>query len=287
MKARTRIDLLILIVVAALTAALAVVLGVALAAPASAATARVQLSTSSADPDFATNITVSGQGFQSVQGGFGGIYVVFGTTDSRWRPSQGGVSGTDYIYVQDVQTKANHGYQQFVAFPGSSTAGDANAVMAADGSWRVTLVVPGASFPAAGGKQINCRSVQCGVITIGAHGVVNATNETFSPVSFVALKAAVTTPAASASAPIATTPIASAPVVPVVPPTTTVASPSMTASASDSAAAPLMISAAPVASTKSSSSAVGWWIGALVLAALLVSGGAGLWLRRRKGVSNA
>ncbi|OAP20244.1 MULTISPECIES: hypothetical protein [Amycolatopsis] len=158
--------------------------------PASAAGASVRLSPAAADPDYATVLTLRGTGFQSIPKGHGGIYVLFGTVSGdRWRPSQGGATGTTYRYVQDSETKDNNGYQRFVAFPGGDTAYAANGgTIAPDGTWSAKLVVPGARFPAADrtGKAttVDCSTVQCGVITVGAHGVVNPENETFTPVTF-------------------------------------------------------------------------------------------------------
>lgn len=139
------------------------------------------------DSTYSTELTVRGSGFQSVKGGHGGIYVWFGTVNGKWRPSQGGKSGVNYVYVPDSETKNNAGFQRYVAFPGSSTADSANGgTMTSDGSWSVKLVVPGPTFKAVGrnGKvtQVDCRKVTCGVITVGAHGVQNGNNETFTPV---------------------------------------------------------------------------------------------------------
>lgn len=139
------------------------------------------------DSTYSTELTVRGSGFQSVKGGHGGIYVWFGTVKGTWRPSKGGTSGDNYVYVPDSETKNNAGFQRYVAFPGSSTAGSANGgTMSADGSWSVKLVVPGPTFQAVGRNgsvtRVDCRTVTCGVITVGAHGVQNGNNETFTPV---------------------------------------------------------------------------------------------------------
>lgn len=138
--------------------------------------------------DAATTVRLSGSGFQSVHGGFGGIYVMFGWVDDvaggSWKPSQGGASGSDYRYVPDERTSDNQGYERFVAFPASDTESSANGgVIAADGSWSTDLVIPGPVFTT-GGVKVDCTQVQCGIITIGAHGVTNVTNETFTPVTF-------------------------------------------------------------------------------------------------------
>lgn len=166
----------------------------ALAAPAGA---RVEVvndqGTGSADVRYRTALTLTGRGFQVVRGGFGGIYVMFGwVRDPRggaWRPSRGGLTGDDYQYIPDSENAAeNQGYLKFVAFPGSSTASEANAVLSGDGSFSVDLTVPGPVFESVDREgnvgQVDCRRVTCGVITIGAHGVRNAANETFTPVPF-------------------------------------------------------------------------------------------------------
>lgn len=141
-----------------------------------------------ADSKYLTEVRVSGSGFQSVKNGFGGIYVLFGWAGSGWRPSQGGKTGSDYRYVCDDETNPI-GYQLFVAFPGSSTEYAANGGhIAANGTWSATMRIPGPKFQAydRAGKisTVDCLKSQCGIMTIGAHGVVNANNESFTPLSF-------------------------------------------------------------------------------------------------------
>lgn len=155
------------------------------------ADSHVSVSPSGVDPTYATTLRVSGSGFQSVQGGHGGIYVFFGTVKPGWQPSRGGATGKDYFYVPDSEAKDNQGFQKYVAFPGSDTASSANGgVMSANGSWSTSLVVPGAVFKAydrsGNVRTIDCRQVTCGVITVGAHGVANGHNETFTPVKVAA-----------------------------------------------------------------------------------------------------
>jgi hypothetical protein len=66
----------------------------ATASPAQAAGARVQVSPATADPDYATTLTLRGCGFQSVPKGYGGIYVLFGwVADGAWQPSKAGRQG--------------------------------------------------------------------------------------------------------------------------------------------------------------------------------------------------
>lgn len=151
-----------------------------------------------------TTFTVSGSGFQSIAGGFGGIYVGFGWVNgSNWGPSKGGSTGSSYDYVPDDQSVNNKGYQAFVAYPGSETAGEAKGTLAADGSFNIQLTVPGPTFTGAGGKRIDCTKVTCGFLTWGAHGVRNGANESFTPVTFQggAAPAAAATTAAEAAAP--------------------------------------------------------------------------------------
>ena len=141
-----------------------------------------------ADSTYLTEVRVSGSGFQSIKNGFGGIYVLFGWADSSWRPSQGGRTGVDYRYVYDDETNPV-GYQLFVAFPGSSTEYAANGGhIAEDGSWSATMRIPGPRFQAydrsGNVSTVDCTQVQCGIMTIGAHGVINANNESFTPISF-------------------------------------------------------------------------------------------------------
>ncbi|GAA1999028.1 hypothetical protein [Microbacterium ulmi] len=172
-------------------ALLAALLAVAVPLPAWAAssvTVEGPDGTSTVDPDYATEVTVRGSGFQSIKKGFGGVYVLFGWVDGSWRPSQGGVVGADYRYVPDSESRDNAGFQRFVAFPGSETEAAAHAVMSDDGSWSVSMTIPGARFESRDRSGdvsgVDCLKVTCGVITIGAHGVKNANNETFTPVSF-------------------------------------------------------------------------------------------------------
>lgn len=182
----------------ALAAVLALA-GLVVAAPAASAASSVTVSGGTVSADGPTTVRVSGAGFQSVQGAFGGIYVVFGwvsdPTGGAWKPSAGGRTGAEYRYAPDTESTDNQGFQRFVAFPGSDTAGAANGgLIAADGTWATDLVVPGSRFVAqdrdGAQTEVDCTQVQCGVITIGAHGVVNPSNETFTPIAFGSAPAA-------------------------------------------------------------------------------------------------
>lgn len=182
----------------ALLAALSLTGAVAVAEPAAAA-ARVTITIADkpglsavADSTYLTELTLTGSGFQSVQNGFGGIYVLFGwASGGNWGPSQGGAAGSDYRYVYDDENNPV-GYQLFVTFPGSSTSYAANGgSVAANGTWNATIRVPGPLFQAydrAGNvTEVNCLQTSCGIITIGAHGVHNAANESFTPITFASI----------------------------------------------------------------------------------------------------
>ncbi|WP_193071431.1 hypothetical protein [Brevibacterium sp. FME37] len=178
---------------------LALVLGLATTmanpSPAQAAPKVSVSGTPKADGEF--SLDLSGSGFQSVKNGFGGVYVLFGWVDDpggSWRPSKGGATGTNYRYVYDDETNPT-GYQVFVTFPGSSTAEAANGgELASNGAWNATIRIPGSKFTtydrSQNETQVDCTEVQCGIITIGAHGVTNANNESFTPVDFSAAGAA-------------------------------------------------------------------------------------------------
>jgi hypothetical protein len=175
-----------------------------------------------ADPSYLTQLQLTGSGFQSIVNGFGGVYVLFGWVDGDgWQPSQGGSTGADYRYVPDDESNPV-GYASFVSFPGSSTEYAANGgILAEDGTFSATLQIPGATFTSldrsGAASEVDCRQVQCGIITIGAHGVPNANNETFTPITFTDLYGA--DPAAAVAAPVAEAPAAAEAATPA--PTTT------------------------------------------------------------------
>lgn len=141
--------------------------------------------------DGSTTVTLTGTGFQYVPNAPGGVYVFFGTvatpSTNAWAPSQGGRSGETFSYDGSSTL--------LVAFEGGSSADAANAVIRPDGTWTAQMTLPGATFtssygdPHSGaaqtGAQIDCLRVMCGIITIGAHGTVNANNESFTPFGFV------------------------------------------------------------------------------------------------------
>jgi hypothetical protein len=271
---------------AVLTAGLLAVTGTTLATPAAAAGgARVTVSPQTADPEYATRLQLRGTGFQSVRNGFGGIYVFFGWVDQKWRPSQGGQSGVDYVYVQDSETKDNRGFQRFVSYPGDPTAYAANGgQLTDDGTWATTLIVPGPTFPARGRsgevEQIDCRKVQCGIITIGGHGVVNANNETFTPITFDGTAPTATT----APAPLVSSQPATAPSARATAGVVAAASPPAAATPSRpvTSSPPVDVSAQPVASVRTSTSVSVPKVLIGVAVILVVASGVLLVLRRRR-----
>lgn len=187
-------SLLATLLAAALTAgALTLALAPAPAEAASRITVENDRGGANADSTYQTKLTITGSGFQVVKGGFGGVYLMFGWVEDprsgSWKPSKGGLTGEDYRYIPDAENAAeNQGYLKFVAFPGSSTASEANAVLSARGGFSLDLTVPGPVFTSVdrdgNASEVDCREVTCGVITIGAHGVKNPANETFTPVRF-------------------------------------------------------------------------------------------------------
>ncbi len=139
-----------------------------------------------------TTVTLSGSGFQYQPNAPGGVYVFFGAVSDpaggSWSPSQGGKSGQSFAYA------STGGAQLLIAFEGGDSAEAANGMIRPDGTWSAQMTIPGSTFQAtsgnphagqsAAGETIDCTVVQCGIITIGAHGMWNANNESFTPISF-------------------------------------------------------------------------------------------------------
>lgn len=189
-----------------------VVASVSLAASPAAADAKVSVRNSKGsaaiDTKYLTELTLSGSDFQSIKNGHGGIYVLFGAVKGTWQPSKGGKTGTNYFTVPDSESEDNSGYARFVAFPGSDTAGSAQTTMSSDGDWSTTLKVPAATFKSLdrNGKAttVDCEKMTCGVLTIGAHGVTNANNETFTKVDVTDLYTDNSSTSSSTATPTAT-----------------------------------------------------------------------------------
>jgi hypothetical protein len=100
---------------------------------------------------------------------------------------------------------------RLVAFTPGGVSGDSTDFhMDDNGDWTATLAIPSSTYryeDIKGVKRVvNCRQVQCGVFTIGAHGKASSTNERFTPIIFTATPTVTTTP----TTPPATTPTTSA-----------------------------------------------------------------------------
>jgi len=162
----------------------------------------------------------------------GGVYVLFGWVQpgNSWGPSHtngvntDGQFGYSYNYAgisRGADTRDDGtGHNRFVSFTAGGPSGESTEFhMSMDpaypdnsrGSWTTTITIPGAVYtyldPATNApKAVDCRVVQCGIYTIGAHGVKSQTNERFFPISFAATGG--TTPTAPVTAAPATPPSA-------------------------------------------------------------------------------
>jgi hypothetical protein len=246
---------------------------------------------------------------------FGGVYVFFGwVAGGAWGPSNrnssnnNGAFGYTYSYRGDGGDGSTRddgsGRVRLVAFtPGGVSGSDTPFHMDDNGNWSTTLTVDGSTYtfidPATGApKTVNCQQVQCGVFTIGAHGISSATNERFVPISFAGAPA-VPPPAGvpgpggalvaeggggstgGAGAPAGVAPDAPSETTVVTgAPATTVAPDAQAKGPSGSKDDPIELAASNASSTESSSSLplVG---GAALLVLLLGGGGAWMWRHRR------
>ncbi|WP_259362903.1 HtaA domain-containing protein [Curtobacterium sp. ME12] len=152
---------------------------------AAGASTRVKPATQITTAAAGMKLTVSGTGF-SKNTNKSGLYVLFGYVTKF--PAAGGSLGTGYDYVNGGGASGQEG-QGFVAWPdNTATGGAATAKLSAtkNGSFTQTGLTASATFTGASTKRVDCLSgaVQCGVITIGAHGLKDAALETFTPVYF-------------------------------------------------------------------------------------------------------
>ncbi|MDQ7908052.1 LPXTG cell wall anchor domain-containing protein [Phytohabitans sp. ZYX-F-186] len=132
---------------------------------------------------------------------FGGVYVFFGwvAAADHFGPSirnssnNDGTVGVTYAYpgeAGDAGTRDDgSGSMRLISFTKGGASGEATDFhMDDNGNWSTTLRIFGATFTTTtaggGSRTYDCRKVQCGVFTIGAHGVASATNEKFTPVKF-------------------------------------------------------------------------------------------------------
>ena len=131
---------------------------------------------------------------------FGGIYVFFGwvAPGDKWGPSwrgdgSNGQFGFTYSYPGDGGGETRDdgsGLVRLVSFTNGGTSGAETPFhMDAGGNFSTTLTVRGALYSwvdstTGASSTVDCRSVQCGVFTVGAHGKNSRTNERFAPVTF-------------------------------------------------------------------------------------------------------
>jgi hypothetical protein len=290
-----------------------------LAVPGQAATPTLKLSATTI-PAVGATVTVSGTSYlvpphAEGQQVFGGVYVFFGWVSggSTWGPahrnstSNNGTFPNTYAYPGDgggASTRDDgSGLVRLVSFTDGGESGGATSFhMDAAGNWTTTLKIPGPTFsstdPVTGQvKSFDCRTVQCGVYTIGAHGKASATNELFTPVTFAtaavpAPPAATTQAPKPSAAPKATTaaPATSGPAAATAAPVATTEVPATSAaaapptSAAASASAPADAQAVNVRNVSNSSNGSSFaLIGGLVAAAALAAAAGGWIWRRRSG----
>lgn len=133
---------------------------------------------------------------------FGGVYVFFGwvAPGGQWGPSwrnssnANGQFGVSYSYPGEGgggETRDDgSGVVRLVSFTAGGTSGSETPFhMDGAGNWSTTISVRGALYSwtdvSTGARNtVDCRTVQCGILTIGAHGKNSRTNELFAPISF-------------------------------------------------------------------------------------------------------
>ncbi len=181
---------------------------VALGGPVAAAGPSVTVEPNGPLPAGAQTVTVTGSGFDPVGNRGNGVYVVFGPIT----PAPG--------YYLDPSV-----YAAFKWVHVTGQASGAEAPLAADGSFSTTLDVTSTFTNPVG--PVDCVVVACAVITFGAHGSQDRSQDTCTAVTFVAgATNPSVTPAASGAPDVPS--LAPAPPVPSTPPAS--ASPSALAS---------------------------------------------------------
>jgi len=133
---------------------------------------------------------------------FGGVYVFFGwvAPGGQWGPSHrsstssAGQFGVTYSYPGEGgggETRDDGtGAVRLISFTSGGTSGSDTAFhMDAGGNWTTTVNVRGSLYrwtdvSTGATNTVDCRTVQCGILTVGAHGKSSATNERFTPISF-------------------------------------------------------------------------------------------------------
>ncbi|MGC0422409.1 hypothetical protein [Embleya sp. AB8] len=140
-------------------AAQAAPLPAAQAAP-KAATGGARLTvTPSTDLDPAgASVTVKGSGYAAGSGN--GIYVVFGPKEADWTTNAG-----------------NYGASKWFKAYGADGINP-------DGTFSVTLTDVKATYTNGAGKEVDCRRVECYVLTMAAHGSPDRSQDAFTKVTF-------------------------------------------------------------------------------------------------------
>jgi hypothetical protein len=149
---------------------------------------------------------------------FGGIYLFFGWVQpgGQWGPSfksstsTQGLFGTSYSYPGEgggAETRDDGtGTIRLISFTAGGESGTSTPFhMDGAGNWRSNLTIRGATYSytdlrTGASNTVDCRAVQCGVYTVGAHGKASRTNERFTPITFVDTAGAPTAPAAASGA---------------------------------------------------------------------------------------
>lgn len=138
--------------------------------------------------DAGQTVTLTGTGFPTVNSAgtnWGGIYVLFGWVDptegGSWGPGKGGSSARTFTYAADGVPAGT--YQRMVNYPGNTTE-PSQPFMDAGGNWTMEFDIAASRFTSAQGREVDCYTMQCGIIVIGAHGRVSADAELFTPVYF-------------------------------------------------------------------------------------------------------
>lgn len=131
---------------------------------------------------------------------FGGVYVFFGwvAPGDRWGPSwrgdgSNGQFGFTYSYPGDGGGETRDdgsGLVRLISFTDGGTSGAETPFhMDGGGNFSTTLTVRGSLYSwidssTGASSTVDCRQVQCGVFTVGAHGKSSRTNERFTPLTF-------------------------------------------------------------------------------------------------------
>lgn len=133
---------------------------------------------------------------------FGGVYLFFGWVQpgGQWGPSwrsstsDRGLFGTTYSYPGEGgggETRDDGtGTVRLVSFTAGGESGTSTPFhMDGAGNWRADVTVRGATYDfkdlrTGASHRVDCRVVQCGVFTIGAHSKSSRTNEVFHPINF-------------------------------------------------------------------------------------------------------